>query len=73
LKLAIEEKNVFIYQLFPNVYTYISESYFQKSLYARAGHTCAIEKSFTENQKHQQATKSVCCVNTNTVNNASFT
>jgi len=32
--LAIEEKCVFIYLLFPNIYTCISEYYFQKPLYA---------------------------------------
>ena len=34
LRLAIEEKYIFTYYLFPNIYTYISEYYFQKSLYA---------------------------------------
>jgi len=34
LRLAIEEKNIFTYCLFPDIYTYISEYYFQKSLYA---------------------------------------
>jgi len=32
-----------------------------------------MEESFAENQKHQRAAKPVCCVNTNTVKNASFT
>jgi len=32
--LATEDKNIFIYYLFPNVYRYISEKHFQKSLYA---------------------------------------
>jgi len=31
-----------------------------------------MKESFTENQKHQSAAISVCNVNTNTVNNASF-
>jgi len=30
----MEEKSIFIYYLFPNIYTYISEYYFQNSLYA---------------------------------------
>ena len=34
LRLAIEEKHIFTYLWFPNIYTYISESYFQKPLYA---------------------------------------
>jgi len=34
LRLAIEEKNIFTYPFFPNIYTYISEWYIQKSLYA---------------------------------------
>jgi len=33
LRLAIEEKNIFTYCLFLSIYTYISEYYFQKSLY----------------------------------------
>jgi len=33
LWLAIEGKNIFIYYLIPNIYTYISEYYFQKSSY----------------------------------------
>jgi len=36
LRLAIEGKNIFIYHLhhlLPSFYTYISEYYFQKSLY----------------------------------------
>jgi len=32
-----------------------------------------MEESFAENQKHQQAAKTFCSVNTNTVKNASFT
>jgi len=34
LRLAIEERNIFTYHFFPNIYTYISEWYIQKSLYA---------------------------------------
>jgi len=34
LRIAIEEKYVFTHLLFPNIYTYISEYYFQKPLYA---------------------------------------
>jgi len=34
LRLAIEEKSIFIRYLFPNIYTYINEYSFQKSLYA---------------------------------------
>jgi len=34
LRSAIEGENVFIYHVFPNIYTYISNYYFQKSLYA---------------------------------------
>jgi len=34
LRLSVEEQNVFAYNLFPNIYTYIGEYYFQKSLYA---------------------------------------
>jgi len=34
LRLTIEDKYVFAYLLFPNIYTYISEFYFQKPLYA---------------------------------------
>jgi len=34
LKLAIEDGNIFTYCLFPNIYTYISYYYYQKSLYA---------------------------------------
>jgi len=34
LRLSIEEQNIFAYDLFPNIYTYISEYSFQKSLYA---------------------------------------
>jgi len=41
--------------------------------YNRGGQTCSIEDSFTENQKHQRAVKSVCRVNPNMVNNARFT
>jgi len=37
------------------------------------GQNCSIEESFAENQKHQQAAKPVCSVNTNTAKNASFT
>jgi len=33
LRLAIEEKYIFTYLLFPNIYRYISEYYFQKPLY----------------------------------------
>jgi len=33
LRLAIEDKYIFSYLLFPNIYTYISGSYFQKSFY----------------------------------------
>jgi len=29
LRLAVEEKNIVTYCLFPNIYTYISEYYFQ--------------------------------------------
>jgi len=29
---------------------------------SRDGHTCSIEESFVENQKHQRAAKSVCIV-----------
>jgi len=32
--LAIEDKYVFTYFLFPNIYTYISEYHFQNPLYA---------------------------------------
>jgi len=32
--LAIEDKYIFTYLLFPNIYTYISEYYFQKPLYS---------------------------------------
>jgi len=35
LRLAIQEKSIFICYLFPNIYTYIKEYYFQKSLSAR--------------------------------------
>jgi len=34
LWLAIEDKNIFIYYLFPNIHTYISKYYFQTSLHA---------------------------------------
>jgi len=34
---------------------------------ARGGQTCSMDVSFAENQKHQQAAKPVCSVNTNTV------
>ena len=34
LRLAIEEKNIFTYHFFPNIYTYISEWYIPKFLYA---------------------------------------
>jgi len=34
LRLTIDMKHIFTYLLFPNIYTYISEYYFQKSLYA---------------------------------------
>jgi len=34
LWLAIEGQNIFIYHLFPNIYTFIKENNFQKSLYA---------------------------------------
>jgi len=34
LRLSIEEQNTLAYNLFPNIYTYISEYSFQKSLYA---------------------------------------
>jgi len=36
LRLAEDEKNIFTYYLFPDIYTYITECYFQKSksLYA---------------------------------------
>jgi len=34
LRLAIEGKHVFVYYLFPNIYTYISKYYFQKSFHA---------------------------------------
>ena len=37
------------------------------------GQTCSMEESFAENQKHQRPGKSVCSVNTSSVNNASFT
>jgi len=32
LRVAEDEKNIFTYYLFPNIYTYITEYYFQKSL-----------------------------------------
>jgi len=32
-----------------------------------------MEESFAEIKKHQRAAKPVCCVNRNTVKNASFT
>jgi len=34
LRLSIEEQNIFAYNLFRNIYTYVSEHSFQKSLYA---------------------------------------
>jgi len=34
LRLSTEEQNMFAYNFFPNIYTYISYYYFQKSLYA---------------------------------------
>jgi len=34
LRLSNEEQNIFAYDLFPNFYTYVSEYFFQKSLYA---------------------------------------
>ena len=34
LTLAIEEQNIFTYNFFPTIYTYISEYSFQQSLYA---------------------------------------
>jgi len=34
LRLAIEQKNMFTYYSFPNIYTYISEYYLKKILYA---------------------------------------
>jgi len=34
LRLAIEDKNIFTYCLFPNSYTFVSEYYFKKSLYS---------------------------------------
>jgi len=34
LRLTIDMKHIFTYLLFPNIYTYISEYYFQKSLHA---------------------------------------
>jgi len=34
LRLSIEEQNIFAYDLFPNIYEYINEYSFQKSLYA---------------------------------------
>ena len=34
LSLLTEEQNIFAYDLFPNYYTYVSEYFFQKSLYA---------------------------------------
>jgi len=33
LRLAIEGENIFVYYLFPNIYTHISEYYFQKYHY----------------------------------------
>jgi len=32
-----------------------------------------MEQSFADNKEHQRAAKPVCCVNTNTVKDASFT
>jgi len=32
-----------------------------------------MKESFAENEKHQRAAKQICRVDTNTVNNASFT
>jgi len=34
LRLSIDEKYIFAYLLFPNIYTCISEYYFQNPLYA---------------------------------------
>jgi len=34
LRLYTEEQNIFAYDLFPSIYTYVSEYFFQKSLYA---------------------------------------
>ena len=34
VRLAIEAKYIFTYLLFPNIYTYISEYYYQKTLCA---------------------------------------
>jgi len=34
LRLAEDEKYIFTYYLFPNIYPYITEYYFQNSLYA---------------------------------------
>ena len=34
LRLAIDEKTIFAYFLFPNIYTNVSENYLKKSLYA---------------------------------------
>jgi len=34
LRLSIEEQNIFAHDLFPNIYAYINEFSFQKSLYA---------------------------------------
>ena len=39
----------------------------------RGGQTCSMDDSFAEKQKRQQAAKTVCSVNTDTVKNASFT
>jgi len=52
LKLAIAGKNKFIYYLFPNIYAYISEYYFQKSLHACRLHMYTIiirDKIFAKN------------------------
>jgi len=33
LRLSVEEQNIIAYDLFPNIYAYINEYSFQKSLY----------------------------------------
>ena len=35
LRLAENEKNIFAYYLFPNIYSYVTAYYYQKSLYAK--------------------------------------
>jgi len=64
LSLAIEGKNVSTYYLFPNIYTCISEYYFQKSLHANCSITVNHRSVASESITIYFTGKLVSCIET---------